>query len=250
MCRAHPRIVFGAASLLMVVALLPSLLQLLLAAALQPSATARLVLQALFSVVSLIVFPPLVGGFYRLAHALHQGRPASPLDLFAMFRDTGAARQLIVTNLQLHPDLDRVAGRAGARFRWRGPARIPARHGHAATRRNRVAAIPRWPDVADGRAADRGAGDHDRAGLGDRPDRGDGDAALCGDRRRLRRGLAQCRRVPAVLPAAGRACPGGGAGFHPGGGAGRGDVERDQPDAGGGIGGAVEPAAGPAGVCA
>jgi hypothetical protein len=74
-------------------------LQLLLEAALQPSATARLVLQALFSVVSLIVFPPLVGGFYRLVHALHQGRPASPLDLFAMFRDTGAARQLIFANL-------------------------------------------------------------------------------------------------------------------------------------------------------
>jgi hypothetical protein len=99
MCRAQPRIVFGAASLLMMVALLPSLLQLLLEAALQPSATARLVLQALFSVASLIVFPPLVGGFYRLVHALHQGRPASPLDLFAMFRDTGAARQLIFANL-------------------------------------------------------------------------------------------------------------------------------------------------------
>ena len=99
MCRAQPRVVFGAASLLMLVALLPSMLQLLLEAALRPSMTVRLALQALFSVVSLVVFPPIVGGFYRLVHALYAGRPASALDLFSVFRDTSAARHLIFTNL-------------------------------------------------------------------------------------------------------------------------------------------------------
>jgi len=99
MCRAQPRVVFGAASLLMLVALLPSMLQLLLEALLHPSVAVGWALQALFSVVSLMVFPPMVGGFYRLVHALHEGKQANAMDLFAVFQDAGAARRLIVTNL-------------------------------------------------------------------------------------------------------------------------------------------------------
>jgi len=99
MCRAQPRVVFGAASLLMLVALLPSMLQLLLEAVLHPSVAVGWALQALFSVVSLMVFPPMVGGFYRLVHALHEGKQANAMDMFAVFQDAGAARRLIVTNL-------------------------------------------------------------------------------------------------------------------------------------------------------
>lgn len=99
MCRAHPRVLFGAGSLLMLVALLPSMLQLLLEAALHPSASVGWALQALFSLVSLILFPPVVGGFYRLVHALHAGQPANAFELFAVFRDATATRHLIVTNL-------------------------------------------------------------------------------------------------------------------------------------------------------
>jgi hypothetical protein len=98
-CRAHPRVIFGAAALLMAVALLPSVLQLLLETALRPSMAVRWVLQAVFSIMALIVFPPIVGGFYRITHALHEGRPANAFDLFAVFQDGAAALRLIVTNL-------------------------------------------------------------------------------------------------------------------------------------------------------
>ena len=99
LCRAHPRVLFGAGCLLTLVALLPSLLQMLIEAALQPSLPTRLVLQALFLVIGLVLLPPVSGGFYRLLHALHEGRPAMATDVFAVLRDSDAARRLIITNL-------------------------------------------------------------------------------------------------------------------------------------------------------
>ena len=99
MCRAHPRVLFGAASMLLMVALLPTLAQVLLEAALRPSAGGRAVIQVLFSLLALILFPPVVGGFYRIVHALHEGRPAHALELFAVFQDAAAARRLIAANL-------------------------------------------------------------------------------------------------------------------------------------------------------
>lgn len=98
-CRAHPRVLLGAASLLLVVALLPTLVQVLLEAALRPSPAARAVIQALFTILALILFPPVVGGFYRIVHALHEGRPAHAFELFAVFQDGAATRRLITANL-------------------------------------------------------------------------------------------------------------------------------------------------------
>lgn len=99
LCRAHPRVLLGAASLLTLVALLPSVLQMLIETALHPSVPVRLVLQAVFLLVGVLVVPPVTGGFYRLLHALHEGRPASALDVLAVFRDRDAARRLVITNL-------------------------------------------------------------------------------------------------------------------------------------------------------
>ncbi|MEO7251664.1 MAG: hypothetical protein ABIW30_03530, partial [Arenimonas sp.] len=99
LCRAHARVVFGATSLLMVFALMPTLLQLILEAALQPSLTVRLGIQILFTVIGLFLLPPVVGGFYRLLHALSEGRPARPTDVLAVFADGPTARRLIATNL-------------------------------------------------------------------------------------------------------------------------------------------------------
>jgi hypothetical protein len=99
MCRNHARILFGAASMLMLVALLPSLAQLLVEAALQPSPTSSAMIQVMFTLVSLFLFPPVVGGFYRIVHALHEGRAAHAFDLFSVFQDAAATRSLIVTNL-------------------------------------------------------------------------------------------------------------------------------------------------------
>jgi hypothetical protein len=98
-CRAHPRALLSAALVLTLVALVPTLLQLLIETALRPSDTVRTIIQIFFMVVPLVIFPPLVGGFYRLVHALHSGRPAEPLDILAVYQEPLAARRLIVTNL-------------------------------------------------------------------------------------------------------------------------------------------------------
>jgi len=99
LCRAHPRVMVGAASLLMVAALLPTVAQGLLESALKPSGTTQLVLQAVFTILSLVVFPPMVGGFYRLAHALHAGRSVAPFELLSIFQDSRTTIALIITNL-------------------------------------------------------------------------------------------------------------------------------------------------------
>ena len=99
LCRGHSRVLFAASSLLMMVALLPSVLQLLIETATHPSAGAWATIQVVGFVVGLVLVPPMTGGFYRLVHALHEGRAARAFDLLAVFQDPTGARRLIVTNL-------------------------------------------------------------------------------------------------------------------------------------------------------
>lgn len=99
MCRAHPRLLFGAAAVMLGAALLPSLLQLVLVALLKPSATVSVAIQVLFVILGLFWMPPITGGFYRVVHAVHEGRAVQPFDVFAVFGDAAAALRLIVTNL-------------------------------------------------------------------------------------------------------------------------------------------------------
>ena len=99
MCRGHFRVVFGAVSMLMAVALVPSLLQLLTEAVLQPSTTMRMLMQLVFTVIGLVLLPPITGGFYRIAHGLREGRPANAADLFSIFGDGPTALHLIMANL-------------------------------------------------------------------------------------------------------------------------------------------------------
>lgn len=96
LCRAHPATFLGAASVMLVVSLLPALLQ-RVAASLLPE---TLFVQGLIYIVfSLLLLPPIVGGFYRLAHAAHRGQPVSSRDLFVVMGDGPAARRLVLTNL-------------------------------------------------------------------------------------------------------------------------------------------------------
>ena len=99
LCRRHPGTMFGAALVLLLAAMLPTLAQLLFGALLPGAGPAAMVAQVLASLLALLVFPPVVGGFYRLVHALHEGRDAHALDLLAVYRDRPAARRLIATNL-------------------------------------------------------------------------------------------------------------------------------------------------------
>ena len=96
LCRAHPATFLGAASVMLVVSLLPALLN-RLAASLLPDSLA--VQGLIYIVFSLLLLPPIVGGFYRLAHATHRGEPVSARDVFAVLGDGPAVRRLVLTNL-------------------------------------------------------------------------------------------------------------------------------------------------------
>lgn len=96
MCRQHPAAFMGASSVLLVVGLLPTILQ-RIAASILPQ---TLILQALVYVLfSMLLLPPIVGGFYRLTHAARLGKPVTMWDLFPILSDGPAARRLVGTNL-------------------------------------------------------------------------------------------------------------------------------------------------------
>ena len=99
LCRRHPGTMFGAALLLLLAALLPTVAQLIFSALMPGDGPAAMLAQVLTSLLALVVFPPVVGGFYRLVHALHEGRDARALDLLALYQDRPAALRLIATNL-------------------------------------------------------------------------------------------------------------------------------------------------------
>jgi hypothetical protein len=91
--RARPRALLGATSLLLAVALAPSVLQLALAG-LSPAFA-----QVLSVLMSLLVYPPAVAGYYRLLHALVQGGNPAPSSLFAVFNDGACVRRMIIANI-------------------------------------------------------------------------------------------------------------------------------------------------------
>lgn len=96
--RRHPRPLAGATAILMAVALLPSVLQLALMAAL-PGASNAAWIQGLGFALSLLVYPPAVGGFYRVVHALETGRETAPAAVLELYGDGPAMRRMIIVNL-------------------------------------------------------------------------------------------------------------------------------------------------------
>jgi len=99
LCRSRVRLLIGAAALVMAALLLPSLVELLMIAALHPSETVVLGIQLVGVLFSVLAFPPLFGGYFRMVDATVGGRPASPLDVFAVYRDAESAWRLILTSL-------------------------------------------------------------------------------------------------------------------------------------------------------
>lgn len=95
-CRAHIGLFLFAAATLLMVSLLPAILERVAAAFLPRTLLVQMVVYVLFS---LLILPPLMGGFYRLAHATQQHRPVQPRQLFEVFEDGSAARRLVQTNL-------------------------------------------------------------------------------------------------------------------------------------------------------
>lgn len=94
--RTNPRAVFGGASLLMVAALVPGVLQVFAHALLRPGPGLAAVIAALTTVVSVILLGPLMGGYLRVIDASERGVPAHAADVLAPFRDAHDARRMIV----------------------------------------------------------------------------------------------------------------------------------------------------------
>ena len=93
--RTQPRVMLGATSLLLAVALAPSVVQLALWGASPQLA------QWLSVLMSLLLYPPVVAGYYRVVHAAAQGAQPPPSAIFAVFSDAATVRRMIIANLIL-----------------------------------------------------------------------------------------------------------------------------------------------------
>jgi hypothetical protein len=91
----NPKAIFGAAALLMLVALVPSALQLGAQFGLGLQGGALLGVVGLATLASVVLMPPLVGGFLRIIDATEHGRPAHPTALFDVFKQGQGAGRLI-----------------------------------------------------------------------------------------------------------------------------------------------------------
>ncbi len=93
--RQNARAVFGAAAILMFMALVPSLLQAIVQSMFKPGVNGSIALAAIVTVLSILILSPLVGGYLRLIDAAEHGRPAHAVDVFSPFRQGGDAGRLI-----------------------------------------------------------------------------------------------------------------------------------------------------------
>ena len=84
--RHNPRALFGAASVLMAVWIMPTVVQLGLHAMFEPGEGVEIVIAALLTLLSAATLVPLMGGYLRLLDASERGRPAHANEIFHIFR--------------------------------------------------------------------------------------------------------------------------------------------------------------------
>lgn len=94
--RHNPRALFGAASMLMAVWIMPTVLQIGLHAFFDPGEGAEIVIAALLTLLSAATLVPLMGGYLRLLDASERGRPAHANEIFEIFRAGHAWRTCMV----------------------------------------------------------------------------------------------------------------------------------------------------------
>lgn len=88
----NPGAIFGAAMILLVFALLPTLLQLLVQGPMgMQSMGVMYGLMGLSVLYSIVVMSPLLAGFVRVIHAAEHGQPTRPTGIFEVFRIPGLA---------------------------------------------------------------------------------------------------------------------------------------------------------------
>jgi hypothetical protein len=93
--RGNPKAVIGAIALVALVALVPSVVQMLLQPQLGGQPNALLTVAGLTTLLSLIVFPLLIGGVLRVIDAAEHGRPAAAGEVFQAFRGGQGGGRLI-----------------------------------------------------------------------------------------------------------------------------------------------------------
>ena len=94
--RAHAGLFLVAASSMLLIALLPALLQ-SFAASVLPN---TLFVQAgIFVLFTVLLLPPVTGGFYRLCDAAQRGQAVRPSQLFEVLADGPASARLVLVNL-------------------------------------------------------------------------------------------------------------------------------------------------------
>lgn len=93
--RNNARAVIGAIALVAALALVPSIVQMGAQSALGGRPDALLTVIGLSTVVSLVVFPLLIGGALRVIDAAERGRPAEPTAVFDTFRTGQGGGRLI-----------------------------------------------------------------------------------------------------------------------------------------------------------
>lgn len=94
LCRANLSLFLVAASTMLLIALLPALL--ISAGVLPRSVSVQAGVYVLFS---LVLLPPVTGGFYRLADAAQRGQPVRPAQIFDVIGDGPAFARLVLVNL-------------------------------------------------------------------------------------------------------------------------------------------------------
>ncbi|HEX5757240.1 MAG TPA: hypothetical protein VFY12_12940 [Arenimonas sp.] len=97
--RRHPQALFGGFAIFLVIALLPTLLQLGLQLGLGLGPEALLAVNGLTLLLSVFLLPPLFGGAFRLLHACESGQAPSALDVLAPYREPQTALRLVLTAL-------------------------------------------------------------------------------------------------------------------------------------------------------
>lgn len=90
--RANPRAVYGATAVVALLALVPNVLQAILQLTLGLDPASQIMVIGATSLVSIAVYPLLIGGVLRVIDAVEHGRPARPTDVFSTFKDGNAGR--------------------------------------------------------------------------------------------------------------------------------------------------------------
>ena len=93
-------LIFGATALLLLVALVPAVFSVASRRLMQPmSPETALTIHALFMLISTVVVPPIIGGYFRVLHAHEQSQPVRATAVFALLREPVAAGRMIATAL-------------------------------------------------------------------------------------------------------------------------------------------------------